>query len=107
VVRLADGWMPLLLPGIDEIDLASGVRRVRRLCGEMGRDPATLPIHGRVYLSPDERGDRWRREVEQALELGCSDLSVGVNRLAHPGLGLDFHLRALLEAKPVLDALVR
>jgi hypothetical protein len=30
-----------------------------------------------------------------------------VNRLAHPGLGLDFHLHALLEVKPELDALVR
>ncbi|MBI5090642.1 MAG: LLM class F420-dependent oxidoreductase [Actinobacteria bacterium] len=102
VVRLADGWMPLLLPGIDEVDLATGVRRIRQLCEEAGRDPATLPIHGRVYL-----GDGWQGEVEQAIELGFSDLSVGVNRLAHPGLGLDFHLRALLEVKPELDALVR
>jgi probable F420-dependent oxidoreductase len=102
VVRLAEGWMPLLLPGIDEVDLATGVRRVRELCEEAGRDPASLPIHGRVYL-----GNGWQREVEQALELGFSDLSVGVNRLAHPGLGLDFHLRALLEVKPELDALVR
>ncbi|MGE0136403.1 MAG: TIGR03619 family F420-dependent LLM class oxidoreductase [Ilumatobacteraceae bacterium] len=107
VVRLADGWMPLLLPGIDEVDLESGVRRVRELCEEMGRDPETLPIHGRVYLSPGEKGNGWQREVEQAIELGFSDLSVGVNRLAHPGLGLEFHLRVLLEVKPELDALVR
>lgn len=101
VVRTADGWMPLLLPGIDSVDLATGVERIRRIAAEEGRDPATLPIHGRVYL-----GDGWQSEVAQAVELGFDDLSIGVNRLAHPGLGLEYHLDALLAAKPELDALV-
>jgi probable F420-dependent oxidoreductase len=100
VVRTADGWMPLLLPGIDSVDLATGVERIRRLAEDEGRDPASLPIHGRVYL-----GDGWQRQVDQAAELGFSHLSVGVNRLAHPGLGLEFHLEALLGVKPELDAL--
>ena len=93
--------MPLLLPGIDSVDLATGVERIRRIAEQEGRDPATLPIHGRVYL-----GDGWQRQVEQAVELGFSDLSIGVNRLAHPGLGLAFHLEALQAAKPELDNLV-
>jgi probable F420-dependent oxidoreductase len=100
VVRLADGWMPLLLPGIDTVDLATGVQRVRQLCDEAGRDPATLPIHGRVYL-----GEGWQRQVDQAADLGFSHLSIGVNRMAHPGLGLAFHLEALQTAKPEIDAL--
>lgn len=91
VVRKADGWMPLLLPGIDPVDLATGVARLRQIPADEGRDPATLPIHGRVYF-----GDGWQREVEQAVELGFSHLSIGVNRIANPGLGLDFHLDALL-----------
>jgi probable F420-dependent oxidoreductase len=101
VVRKADGWMPLLLPGLDPVDLATGVERIRRIAAEAGRDPATLPIHGRVYL-----GDGWQGQVEQAVELGFSDLSVGVNRLAHPGLGLDFHLQALLAARSELEQIV-
>ena len=101
VVRKADGWMPLLLPGIDAVDLATGVSRLRRIAEEEGRDPATLPIHGRVYL-----GDGWQREVEQAIELGFSHLSVGVNRIANPGLGLDFHLDALLAVQPEVASIV-
>jgi len=95
VVRTADGWMPLLLPGIDPVDLATGVTRLRQIATDEGRDPATLPIHGRVYL-----GDGWQREVEQSVELGFSHLSIGVNRIANPGLGLDFHLDALLAVQP-------
>jgi probable F420-dependent oxidoreductase len=100
VVRTADGWMPLLLPGIDAVDLATGVERIRHIAEDEGRDPATLPIHGRVYL-----GDGWQGQVHQAAELGFSHLSIGVNRLAHPGLGLGFHLEALQAVKPELDAL--
>jgi probable F420-dependent oxidoreductase len=101
VVRTADGWMPLLLEGIDAVPLAKGVERLRQIAQDEGRDPASLPIHGRVYL-----GDGWQRQVDQAAALGFSHLSVGVDRLAHPGLGLEFHLDALQAVKPELDALV-
>jgi len=94
VARTADGWMPLLLPGIDTVDLATGVTRLRQIAADEGRDPASLPIHGRVYL-----GAGWQREVDQAVELGFSHLSIGVNRIANPGLGIDFHLDALLAVK--------
>jgi hypothetical protein len=94
--------MPLLLPGIDSVDLATGVERIRQIAQQEGRDPATLPIHGRVYL-----GNGWQRQVEQAMQLSFSHLSIGVNRLAHPGLGLEFHLDALQACKAELDALVR
>jgi probable F420-dependent oxidoreductase len=101
VVRLADGWMPLLLPGIDTVTLADGVRRLREIAADEGRDPATLPIHGRVYF-----GDGWQGQVEQAIDLGFARLSVGVNRIANPGLGIDFHLESLLAAKGELDSIV-
>ena len=101
VVRKADGWMPLLLPGIDPVDLATGVGRLRQIATDEGRDPETLPIHGRVYL-----GDGWQREVEQAAELGFSHLSIGVDRIANPGLGLDFHLDALLAVQPEVASIV-
>ncbi len=80
VVRKGDGWMPLLIPGLDRIPVAQAVVRVRQLCEEAGRDPATLPIHGRVYL-----GEGWQRQVDEALELGFADLSFGFNRMANPG----------------------
>ena len=101
VVRTADGWMPLLIPGLDRWTVAEGVTRLRQLCEDAGRDPATLPVHGRVYL-----GDGWQGRVEEAIELGFAHLSVGFNRLAHPGRSHDEHLDAVLAVKDELDALV-
>jgi probable F420-dependent oxidoreductase len=101
VVRVADGWMPLLVPGLDPIPFAVGARRLRELAEEAGRDPATLSIHGRVYLGPG-----WQQGVEQALEAGCSHLSVGFNRMVNPGRPHAEHLAAIIAAKPELDSLV-
>jgi probable F420-dependent oxidoreductase len=101
VVRKADGWMPLLLPGLDREDVATGVERLHRIAAEEGRDPASLTIHGRVYL-----GDGWQREVERALELGFSDLSVGYNRIANPGRSHEEHLEAIVAVKPEIDRIV-
>jgi probable F420-dependent oxidoreductase len=99
VVRTADGWMPLLIPGLDRMSVREGVTRLRQLCAEAGRDPATLPIHGRVYL-----GDGWQRQLEEAVELGFADLSLGFNRLANPGRRHDEHLDAVIAAKDEIDA---
>lgn len=101
VALKADGWMPLLIPGLDAIDIGTGVAKLRRIAGEVGRDPATLPIHGRVYLGPG-----WQAAVEQALELGFSDCSIGFNRLANPGVAHNEHLAALIEAKSQIDRIV-
>jgi probable F420-dependent oxidoreductase len=101
VVRHADGWMPLLLPGLDRISLADGVARLRQMAEEEGRDPATLPIHGRVYL-----GEGYEAQVEEAMELGFSDLSIGFNRLLMPGRGHAEHLEVVLAAKPTVDKIV-
>jgi probable F420-dependent oxidoreductase len=101
VVRKADGWMPLLIPGLDPIDIGSAVTKLRRFAEEAGRDPSSLPIHGRVYIGPG-----WQAAVEQALELGFSDCSIGFNRLSQPGLSHAEHLQVVIAAKPEIDALV-
>ena len=101
VVRTADGWMPLLLPGLDPIDFRTGVERLRQLAVDADRDPATLPIHGRVYL-----GDGWQKQVDEALEVGVAHLSIGFNRMANRGLTHAQHLDAVLAVKPELDRLV-
>ncbi len=98
VVRCADAWMPLLLPGLDEITLADAVGRVREICEEEGRDPQTLPVFGRVYLGPG-----WQQAVDEARELGCADLSIGVNRFENPDDTLDDHLDKLVAAKSELE----
>lgn len=101
VVRKADGWMPLLIPGLDPTDIGTAVAKLREFCDEAGRDRDSLPIHGRVYIGPG-----WQAAVEQAIELGFSDFSVGFNRLAQPGLSHAEHLEAIIAAKPAIDAMV-
>ena len=101
VVRKADGWMPLLLPGRDPIDLRTGVTRLRQIAVEEGRDPERFRSTGRVYL-----GEGWQKEVDEALELGFSHLSVGFNRMANPGLAHAQHLDVVLDVKPEVDRLV-
>ena len=102
VVRKADGWMPLLIPGLDPIDIGAATNKLRHLAEEAGRDPASLPIHGRVYLGP-----AWQAAVEQALALGFQDCSIGFNRLAQPGRSHAEHLDAVIAAKCEIDELVR
>jgi hypothetical protein len=52
-----------------------------------------------VYL-----GDGWQRQLEEAVELGFADLSLGFNRLANPGRRHDEHLDAVIAAKDEIDA---
>ena len=101
VVRKADGWMPLLLPGLDPVDLRTAAKRLREICEEEGRDPDTVPIHGRVYLL-----DGWQQVVEENLEVGVESLSVGFPRLAAPKASHADHLKSVLDAKSEIDRLV-
>ena len=82
-------------------DFRTGVERLRQLAVDADRDPASLPIHGRVYL-----GDGWQKQVDEALEVGVADLSIGFNRMANRGSPTREHLDAVLAAKPELDRLV-
>jgi len=93
VARVADGWMPLLALGLDKHTLGDRVVRLRQICEEQGRDPATMPVWGRCYL---DGTDAWRVKSEQAAELGFSHFSVGFDRFAHPPTSHEAHLDAVL-----------
>ena len=101
VARLADGWMPLIIPGLDKHDVTTGVARLAQACEDVGRDPATVPVFGRVYLA-----DGWQAAVAQARELGFADLSIGFNRMADPTADHRAHLDAIVAAKDEIDRLV-
>lgn len=94
VVALADGWMPLIMSGVDPYTVGDKVVRLRQLCEEAGRDPATLPVWGRIYVDPS---DSWKREAEDAAAIGFSHLSVGFNRFAHPPTPHLGHLARVME----------
>jgi probable F420-dependent oxidoreductase len=101
VVRKADGWMPLLAPGLDKIDVATAVTRLRQIAEEEGRNPATLPIHGRVFVS-----GAWHRAVEEAQSLGFSHFSLAFPSRERTGLSHAEHLDTLIAAKTEVDRLV-
>jgi hypothetical protein len=57
---------------------------------------------GRTYL-----GSGWQRDVEDAVELGFSHLSLGFNRMANPGVLSAGHLDAVSAAKAEAAAILR
>ena len=97
VGRLADGWFPQVPPG-PRLDEALGI--VAEAATEVGRDPATLPMEGRVSWGPNgidaalDHIERWRRA-------GATHVSVNTMRA---GLGsLDEHVAALAMVAEVID----
>jgi len=99
VVRVADGWMPLLAPGLGDEEVGPAVQRLRELCDEAGREPATLPIWGRVYLA-----DGWQKGVEQAVALGFEHLALGVAR--GTGAPQSVQIEIAVEAKAEAEAII-
>jgi probable F420-dependent oxidoreductase len=81
VARLADGWTPNLTPD------ASGraiVDRVHEYARQAGRDPARLPMEGRIRLAGQD-ADAWLEQVEAWRALGATSV-IGEAR----GAGLKF-----------------
>jgi len=81
IARLADGWSPNLTP--DERGRAI-VERVHQYAREAGRDPARLPLEGRIRIG-GQGADGWTKQVSAWKTLGASSV-IGEAR----GAGLSF-----------------
>ncbi|HMH51458.1 MAG TPA: LLM class F420-dependent oxidoreductase [Candidatus Acidoferrum sp.] len=81
VARLADGWSPNLTLDANGQAL---VARVHGYAREAGRDPAHLPLEGRIHLA-GQAADGWTRQVEAWHTLGATSV-IGEPR----GAGLKF-----------------
>jgi probable F420-dependent oxidoreductase len=92
VARCADGWMPLLAPGLDRFELGERVDRLQQVCEEQGREP--MPVWGRCYL---DGTDSWKAMAEQAAELAFTHFSVGYDRFANPSTPHEGHLDAVID----------
>jgi len=93
VARLADGWSPNLTPDAGGQAL---VDRVHGYAREAGRDPATLPLEGRIRLA-DHAAGGWVSQVKAWQRLGATSV-IGEPR----GAGLKFpdgHLDVLRRFK--------
>ena len=87
--RLADGWFPQVRPGPD---LDHALEVIGTAAGEVGRDPATIGMEGRVAWDPADP-DRVLRQVERWREAGAGHVTV--NTMGTGRVGVDDHLRAL------------
>src|SRR5262245_7559540 len=97
IARLADGWSPNFAPDAQGRIL---VERVHRYAREAGRDPAALPLEGRIRLAGQGQ-DGWRQQVEGWQALGATYV------IAEPrGAGLSFpdgHLDVLGKFKAAVS----
>jgi probable F420-dependent oxidoreductase len=81
IARLADGWSPNLTPDANGQAI---VARVHQYAREAGRDPARLPLEGRIRIG-GQSPDAWTKQVNAWKALGASSV-IGEAR----GAGLSF-----------------
>jgi Luciferase-like monooxygenase len=70
IARLADGWSPNFAPDAQGQAL---VARVHQYAREAGRDPAGLPLEGRIRLA-GQGPDGWAGQVAAWKTLGATSL---------------------------------
>src|SRR3989449_3046214 len=81
IARLADGWSPNLTPDAHGQAI---VARVHQYAREAGRDPARLPLEGRIRIG-GQSPDGWTKQVNAWKALGATSV-IGEAR----GAGLSF-----------------
>ncbi len=96
IARIADGWFTHL-PAND--DNRAVMDAFRRLVREEGRDPAKVPVEGRLPAAksgPEE----WKRGIEAFQEMGMT--SVELNTMGAGYRSLDEHLQALRQFREIV-----
>ena len=89
IARMGDGWFTHLPPNDDG---RTGIEAFRRLVQEEGRDPATVPVEGRLPAagsSPEE----WRRGIDGFQQMGMT--GVELNTMGAGYRTVDEHLDTL------------
>ena len=89
IAKIADGWFTHL-PAND--DGRSGMEAFRRLVKEEGRDPASVPVEGRLPAAKSGPED-WKRGIEAFHAMGMT--SVELTTMGAGYRAIDEHLDAL------------
>ena len=97
VGRLGDGWFPMTRPGAD---LDAARQLVEEAALEVGRDPSTIGMEGRVSWNAADP-DRFRRQVEHWREAGATHL--GIDTMYQGLSGAAEHLAALESVAKILE----
>jgi len=96
IARLADGWFTHLPPNEDG---RTGMEDFRRLVREEGRDPAKVPVEGRLPAAgsgPDE----WKRGIDAFRQMGMT--GVELNTMGAGYRAVDEHLDALRQFRELI-----
>jgi probable F420-dependent oxidoreductase len=89
IARLADGWSPNFPPDALGETL---VARVQQYARDAGRDPAALPLEGRIRMA-GQGPEGWAKQVDAWRALGATSV---IAESRNAGLGFpDGHLQAL------------
>jgi probable F420-dependent oxidoreductase len=88
IARIADGWFTHLPPNDDG---RRGMDVFRRFVQEADRDPAKVPVEGRI--APRGGPEEWKRGIEAFREMGMTSLEL--TTMGAEYRGLDQHLEAL------------
>jgi len=89
IARIADGWFTHLPANEDG---RAGMAAFRRVVQEVGRDPAKLPVEGRLLAARSGVED-WKKGVETFREIGMT--GVELNTMGAGYRSIDEHLDAL------------
>jgi probable F420-dependent oxidoreductase len=95
IATVADGWFTHLPPNEDG---RAGMETFRRFVQEAGRDPADVPVEGRI---PAARGgpEQWKRGIEAFRDMGMT--SVELTTMGAGYRDLDEHLEALRKFRKI------
>jgi probable F420-dependent oxidoreductase len=95
IAAVADGWFTHLPPNEDG---RAGMETFRRFVQEAGRDPANVPVEGRIAAArsgPEE----WKRGVDAFRQMGMT--SVELTTMGAGFRDLDEHLEALTRFRAI------
>ena len=78
IVRFGAGWVPW---GPDAEDIAAGIRRIREVLSDAGRDPERFEVAGGLPTRTDGDGnvdvDATMQEVPALVDAGITDFRIG------------------------------
>ena len=89
IAKIADGWFTHVPPNEDG---RAGMDAFRRLAREEGRDPASVPVEGRLLAAKSGPED-WKRGIDTFQQMGMT--SVELNTMGAGYRSIDEHLDAL------------
>lgn len=89
IAKIADGWFTHVPPNEDG---RAGMDAFRRLVREEGRDPASVPVEGRL-LAAKSGPEEWKRGINDFEQMGVT--SVELNTMGAGYRSIDEHLDAL------------